>query len=227
MRVENPELHGKSRVFRDRNDAGRALAALIESPPAEENPLVAGIPAGGIPVAAVVAAELGLPLTVAVVSKITLPWNSEAGYGAVAFNGEFLLNDELVWRTGLTREQVAEGVRRTREKVGRRHSRFSAITGEPDFSGRTVILVDDGLASGFTMRVAVEAIRAAGATRILAAVPTGHGHAVRDVEPRVAVVYCANIREGMWFAVADAYRHWSDVDENEVEQYLRAAPGFR
>lgn len=223
MLVENAELHGKSRVFRDRSDAGHALAALMDAPAAHENPLVAGIPAGGIPVAAVLSAELQLPLVAAVVSKITLPWNTEAGYGAVAFNGACLLNDELVRRTGLSAEQIAEGAQRTREKVARRQRRFAAITGEPDFAGRTVIVVDDGLASGFTMHAAVDAISAAGASRIIVAVPTGHGHAVRGVTSKVAVVYCPNVREGMWYAVADAYHHWHDVSEGEVEQLLRAA----
>lgn len=223
MLVESPELHGKSGIFRDRADAGRILSALIEPPPPAESALVAGIPAGGIPVAAVLATELHLPLVAAVVSKVTLPWNSEAGYGAVAFDGSSLLNDELLRRIGLTGPQVEDGLRRTREKVVRRHRRFSAITGEPDFSGRTVLLVDDGLASGFTMRVAVTAVRAAGAARIIVAVPTGHGHAIRAVEPAVEALYCANIREGMWYAVADAYRHWNDVDEEEVERLLRTA----
>lgn len=225
MLVESPELHGKNRVFRDRAEAGRILAALVEAPSPQERALVAGIPAGGIPVAAVLAAELHLPLVAAVVSKVTLPWNSEAGYGAVAFDGSSLLNEEMVLQTGLTAPQVTEGVKRTREKVRRRHGRFSGITGKPDFSGRSVILVDDGLASGFTMRVAVAAIRGDGAARIVVAVPTGHGHAVRTVESTVEAVYCANVREGMWYAVADAYRHWSDVDEDEVERLLRDAAG--
>lgn len=225
MLVESPELHGKSGVFRDRADAGRLLATLVRTLSPDESAIVAGIPAGGIPVAAVLAAELHLPLFAAVVSKVTLPWNSEAGYGAVAFDGRSLLNRELVLQTGLTGPQIDKGLERTREKVMRRHRRFSAITGEPEFSGRTVLLVDDGLASGFTMRVAVVAVRAAGAARIIVAVPTGHGHAVRAVEPAVEALCCANVREGMWYAVADAYRHWSDVDEDEVDGLLRSASG--
>lgn len=225
MLIESPELHGKNGVFRDRADAGRLLAALIETPSPDESALIAGIPAGGIPVAAVLAAELHLPLVAAVVSKVTLPWNSEAGYGAVAFDGRSLLNRELVLQTGLTGPQIDNGLKRTREKVSHRYERFSAITGKPDFSGKSVFLVDDGLASGCTMRVAVAAVRAAGAARIVVAVPTGHGHAVRTVEPAVDTVYCANVREGMWYAVADAYRHWSDVGEDEVERLLRAASG--
>ncbi|MCI0591604.1 MAG: phosphoribosyltransferase, partial [Gammaproteobacteria bacterium] len=100
-----PALRGRTHVFTDRNDAGRVLAEMLECS-VDRNALVLGIPAGGVPVAAAIARGLRLPLDVVVVSKITLPWNTEAGYGAVAFDGTVHLNEQLVRGEGLLEQQI-------------------------------------------------------------------------------------------------------------------------
>jgi len=212
-------LHERTTVFRDRADGGEILSELL-APLRTVRPLVLGIPAGGVPVAARVAQKLGCCLDVAVVSKVTVPWNTEAGYGAVAFDGTVRLNESLLACLGLSEEQVRQGVERTREKVRRRVELFRGDRPFPDLAGRTVILVDDGLASGFTMQVAVEALRNAGAGRIVAAVPTGHLEAVRKLAEHADQVCCANIRSGWSFAVAAAYRHWRDVSERQAASIL-------
>jgi predicted phosphoribosyltransferase len=182
--------------------------------------IVLGIPAGGVPVGAVIATQLGLSFDVAVVSKITLPWDSEAGYGAVAFDGTVRLNDQLLSRLELTRDKVQEGIEQTSLKVKRRVKHLRGERPFPSLRGRPVILVDDGLASGFTMRVAVEAFRKGGADNLIVAVPTGHTAAVEIIAGEVEKLYCPNIRGGWRFAVADAYEQWSDVDEEEVAEIL-------
>lgn len=186
---------------------------------------VLGIPSGGIPVAMAVAEELHLPLEAAVVSKITLPWNTEAGYGAVAFDGTVRLNEELLPHLRLTEQQMAEGLEKTREKVARRVRKFRGDRPWSDLSGQTAILVDDGLASGFTMLVAVEAVRRLKARELLVAVPTGSADRLRKVAREVDALYCANIREGWGFAVAEAYQRWFDLEEEEavrlVQEYHR------
>jgi predicted phosphoribosyltransferase len=182
--------------------------------------LVLAIPAGGVPVGAAIAGRLGLALDVAVVSKITLPWNTEVGYGAVAFDGTVRLNQGLLATTRLTDADVSRGVAATTDKVKQRVSRFRGAGPAPDFGGRTAILVDDGLASGFTMRVAVEALRNCGAEAIVVAVPTGPVDPVRSIAAEADEVYCANVREGHPFAVADAYRNWRDVTEDEAAAIL-------
>ena len=217
--VELPELHDRVRVFHDRADAGAVLARMLAgalAPPA----LVLAIPAGGVPVAAVIAATLGLPLDLAVVSKVLLPWDTEAGYGAVAFDGTARLNEPLVAALGLERAVVEAGLAATRQRVARRVETLRAGRPFPDLATREALLVDDGLASGFTMRVAVEALRRAGARTVRVAVPTGHLEAVARLAPTVETLYCANIRAGRRFAVADAYRRWTDVDEAEVRREL-------
>jgi predicted phosphoribosyltransferase len=178
--------------------------------------MVLAIPAGGVPVAAVIAEQLDIPFDVAVVSKITLPWNTEAGYGAVAFDKTMRLNEDLVPRLGLTKEQIKEGIAQTTQKVLRRVQGFRGDRPFPDLTKRQVILVDDGLASGFTMLVAIEALRKADAQHICVAVPTTHSSALPRMASEVEALYCANIRTGFSFAVADAYEEWTDVTEEEA-----------
>ena len=214
-----PELRNQTAVFGSREHAGEILSEMLMQYKNTEA-VVFAIPAGGVPVGAVVAANLQLPLEVAVVSKITLPWNTEAGYGAVAFDGTVRLNEGMVSRIELKNEVIQAGIEQTRNKVKKRVAEFRGGKPPIQIAGRSVILVDDGIASGFTMLVAVEALRKAGAARIIVAVPTAHMEAVEFVLPNVEEVYCANLRSEWAFAVADAYKHWSDVSEEEVAELL-------
>lgn len=219
-RVEELErLRDARRVFQDRADAGSVLSEMLFACRGTRARVFA-IPAGGVPVAAAMARALDLPLDVVVVSKITLPWNTEAGFGAVAFDGTVHLNHELIALLRIGPGEVEAGVAATREKVRRRAALFR---GDRPFSAagaEPAILVDDGLASGVTMETAVEALRRGGAPRIAVAVPTGHRRAVARLARVVDTVYCANLREDHRFAVADAYERWSDVSEEDALRLL-------
>jgi len=225
--VENKALNGRTGVFADRSAAGSVLAGMLLQIPMT-SPMVLAIPAGGVPVAVPLAKALKAPLDVAVVSKVTFPWNSEAGYGAVAFDGSWQLNQALVSRSGLGEREVQQGLTATRAKVLRRVAAFRGQRPFPKLNDHTVIVVDDGLASGFTLLTAVAALRRAGADQLLLAVPTGHSDAVRRLAGHVEALYCANLRSGPSFAVADAYRSWQDVTEAEalllMEQAQQARP---
>jgi putative phosphoribosyl transferase len=214
-----PKLRNRVRIFRDRASAGKVLAGMLEEFRGSEA-MVMGIPAGGIAVAVEIARELHLPLDIAVVSKITLPWNSEAGYGAVAFDGTVMLNEELLSRLNLSDREIQTGIRKTKEKVSRRVMMFRGDRPLPDFK-RPIILVDDGLASGFTLRVAIKALRQNGAASVILAVPTAHSESVQTILEEVEAIYCPNLRSGLSFAVADAYEQWSDLDEEEVIRLLQ------
>lgn len=216
---EVKSLRERTGIFHDRTDAGEILAELVTTLQMAR-PLVLAIPAGGVPVAVPVARKLGCCLDVAVVSKVTVPWNSEAGYGAVAFDGTVRLNESLLAQLGLSDEQVRRGIDQTREKVFRRLELFRDDRPYPEVAGRTVILVDDGLASGFTMQVAVEALRKARAEHLVAAVPTGNLEAVENLAAQVDQLCCVNIRSGWSFAVAAAYRNWRDVSERQAARIL-------
>lgn len=207
-------------VFRDRAHAGRVLGDLLEGHVPEDG-VVLAIPAGGVPVAVVLAARLGLPVDVAVVSKLTLPWNSEVGYGAMAFDGTLVLNHALVGELGLDEATVRRGVEATRKKVRRRVEALGRNAAFRPPAG-TAVVVDDGLASGFTLRAVLEALRRGGTSRILVAVPTGSERTVRTLEPLADAIFCANVRSGSSFAVADAYVHWCDVPEAEAATLLAA-----
>ena len=116
---------------------------------------------------------------------------------------------------------IRQGMEKTSRKVAERVNAFRGEQPFPDVSRDPVILVDDGLASGFTMLVGVEALRNAGAHRIAVAVPTGHDKSVRMIADHVESLYCANVRHGLSFAVADAYESWSDVSDQEVIDMIR------
>jgi predicted phosphoribosyltransferase len=214
-----PDLRDRERVFRDRRHAGEVLARMLEGrlPPGAK---ILAIPAGGVPVAAAMAGALGLPLDVAVVSKVTPSWDTEVGYGAIAFDGRVHIDAGARARLGVNDEEARKGIEQTTAKVRRRVERLRGKAGPLVAPGETAVLVDDGLASGLTMTAAVEALRGAGAARVLVAVPTASGSAASRLERVSDGVWCANVRTGWTFAVADAYEEWSDVDEPTVVDIL-------
>ncbi len=217
---ELPHLHNKVGIFRDRTHAGEVLADMMESY-RDGDAIVLAIPAGGVPVATVIARKLNLPLDVAVTSKIVPTWNSEVGYGAVAFDGTVSLNEDLISHLRLTQQEIQHGIEKTTQKVQRRLEKLRGQLPLPKLSGRDTILVDDGIASGFTMRTAVTALRKAQAEKIVVAVPTAHQESLQRLIHQVDVIYCPNIRSGWRYAVADAYQHWSDIEEKEVKRILK------
>jgi len=219
--VDLPELRERVGVFRDRIHAGEVLAGMLAGALGPDAMLLA-IPAGGVPVAAEAARRLGLRLELAVVSKILIPGNTEAGYGAVAFDGTVRLNEPLVSALRLSKAQVAAGIATTTERVARRVRVLRHDRPFPRLGGTDAVLIDDGLASGLTMLVAIEALRRSGAHRVHVAVPTGHLDAVERIAPLAETLFCANLRAGASFAVADAYRSWRDVSEEEVLKILKA-----
>ncbi len=214
-----PDFRNRISVFKNREHAGEILGEML-SDYRDSNAAVFAIPAGGVPVGAVISSKLNIPLEVAVVSKITLPWNTEAGYGAIAFNGTLKLNRRMIERLGLTENDIKEGIQKTRKKVENRVREFQKGKSTLDIHGKTAILVDDGIASGFTMLVALEAMKKSGADKIIIAIPTAHLENIKQLIPKADAVYCPNIRSGWSFAVADAYQFWSDVSEREVIEIL-------
>ena len=150
-----------------------------------------------------------------------MPWNTEAGYGAVSWTGKQILNDQLIGQLGLSHEQILAGVRQAKWNVAERLKKFRGDQPPLDLAGKSVIIVDDGLASGFTMLVAVESVRGEQPISVIVGVPTGSRGAVELVAAKSDLVVCLNIREGPVFAVADAYEHWYDLTDEEVVQFLK------
>lgn len=213
------QLRQKTGVFRDRKQAGEVLAKMLREWK-ESGAMILAIPSGGIPVGIEVAAALGLPLDVVIVSKILLPWTTEAGFGAVGFDGSVWINQEYVDNYALDQSTIERQTQATLEKVRRRVKLFRGDRPWPDLRNRPVIVVDDGIAAGSTLRVAVKALQNSGAEKIIVAVPTAHEESLVRIMGRVEAIYCANIRSGSQFAVASAYLHWDDVEETDAVRML-------
>ncbi len=224
--IDDPDLHDRTFVFSDRHDAGRILAALVKQAGWNGDPVVCAIPAGGVPVGKEVALTLNAPLALAIVRKIRIPGNTEAGFGAVAWDGRVVMNDRLVQGLRLTQDDIDTAISATKRSIADRIDRLTGGKPFPDVAGRTVILTDDGLASGYTMLAAISAVLALRPAGITVAVPTASASASKLVAGSANRLICANIRSSHFFAVADAYRHWYDLDENDVLQELKHVPDF-
>jgi len=219
--IEESAYRNRELVFKDRLHAGELLADKLRPIVAKGKVQVLAIPAGGVPVGYVLAGKLEIPFDLVVVRKIQIPWNTEAGFGAVTWDGTPILNEPLVAQLGLGAEVVEQCISRTRQMVYERNQRLRGGRPFPDLSGRAVILVDDGLASGFSMLAAAESIKTRLPSKMFIAVPTGSAHAIALLASKVDQIVCLNVRSGPVFAVADAYENWYDLSDDEVLEYLR------
>jgi len=204
--------------FMDRSQAGRALAGMLRGLSGKDCTVLA-IPNGGVPVGIEIARGLGARLGIEIVRKLQIPGNTEAGFGAVTSGGDLILNQILVKALRLGPEQVRRIAAATKEEIGRRQALFGA--GGPPVEGRTVILTDDGLASGFTMVAAARSVRRRGPASVIVGVPTAPKESVLRVGKVVDRVVCPDVRRALSFAVADAYEDWYDLTTEEAAELFR------
>ena len=217
--IEDKTLRDKVRVFRDREEAGRRLSKNLESY-LGSNGLILAIPSGGVPVAKELARIISLPLDLIIVRKLQIPFEPEAGFGALGPEGEVIFNESLLRQLRLSTEQVDEAITRTLDVIQERNRLFRAGRIFPEIANRIVILVDDGLASGYTMLAAIRSVKEKNAGKVVVAVPTGSSRTVQMLLPKVDDLVCLNVRTGYSFAVADAYRLWHDLTDDEVLSFL-------
>jgi len=209
--------------FEDRTDAGEQLAAVLTQFRERPDCLVLGLARGGIPVAAAAAKALYLPLGAILVRKLGIPGHDETAFGALAWSqGRVvrLLNRPLVSRVlehGVRQEWLDEVEQRERAELLRRVESYPAI--EHDLMGKTVLLVDDGLATGATMRAAVEAVRAGGAAHVVAAAPVGSVEAEAAVAEVCDAVLCLHL-PGKFRAVGSLYRHFEQLSDEDAISHL-------
>lgn len=218
--TEEIAFRDRLHVFKDRAEAGHLLAERL-SEYEKSDGIVFGIPSGGVPVASEISDELGLPMDILIVRKIQIPDNPEAGFGAVGPGGEVIFNEKLLGYLGLTKDQVRIQVDKTSANIKKRNILFRSGKPYPPLTGKTVIIADDGLASGYTMIAAVRFIRKKAPGEIIVAVPTGSLATIDLVLPEADEIVCLNARKSFPFAVADAYRNWYDLSEEEVLGILR------
>jgi len=206
-------------IFDNRQDAGRRLAEKLSDYKGQPV-IVLAIPNGGVPVALEVAGALEVGLDLVISRKIPIPLSPEAGFGAIADDGTIILNEVAVKSLGLSRQQIEYEAGKVRAEIKQRSLLYRGNRPLVSVSGKTVILIDDGLASGFTMMAAVQSVRRRRPKEIVVAVPAASALALKQVE-RVADKVVACVTGYMpRFAVADFYHHWYDLSDDEVVRYL-------
>ncbi|HYB21656.1 MAG TPA: phosphoribosyltransferase family protein [Thermodesulfobacteriota bacterium] len=191
------------------------------SPSSPADGLVFAVPAGGVSVALEISRKLNLPLDLMIVRKVQIPGNTEAGFGAVGPDGEVIFNQDLLKSLRLTREEIDEQVEKARKNVEARNRIFRGGRIFPEVIDHTAILVDDGLASGYTMAEAVRFLQKRRAKKIIVAVPTAPEETIKRLLPTVDEVYVLNIKTSFPFAVAEAYQNWYDLEDEEVLSLLK------
>ena len=205
-------------IYRDRIEAGQILASHLREQPLGPNPLVLALPRGGVPVGAEVAEALGAPLDVFLVRKLGVPDHPELAMGAIASGGVQLFDEPLIASAGLSEAEVAAVVRRETQELKRREQSYRP-KGPVDVASHSVIVVDDGLATGFTMRAAVTALHQAGCPRITVAVPVGAKSTCDELEREVDLLVCP-LRPKEFFAVGEWYLDFAATSDEEVHACL-------
>jgi predicted phosphoribosyltransferase len=224
--IEHAPFRNRSQLFEDRRDAGRFLTDML----AEElghiqKGIVLAIPSGGIPVAKETAERLELPLDVCIVRKIQIPGNTEAGFGAMTLDGDAFYNEELLARLRLSDEDVRRQQAKVVQELQERDRLYRAGRPQPDLDGADVVLVDDGLASGYTMLAACDWARSRGARRIVVAAPTAPRSTILKLSDKADLLVVAHVQDAGSFAVASAYRNWRDIPAEESARMLAEAAG--
>ena len=217
--IEDASLRDKLYVFKDRKEAGRFLAQRLLGYK-DTDGIVFAIPSGGVPVAAETAKALTLPLDLIIVRKVQIPYNPEAGFGAVSPDNKVLLNENLLRALSLSEKDVELQIQITIDIIKKRNVLFRKGLPFPSIKDRVAIIVDDGLASGYTMLSAIDYVKRHEPQKIVVAVPTGLKRTIEIILPEVDELVCLNVRNGFIFAVADAYEDWHDLEDDEVISIL-------
>jgi putative phosphoribosyl transferase len=210
-----------SERFADRTDAGRRLVEALSRYAGRPDTVVLALPRGGVPVAREVAHGLGLALEPFLVRKLGVPGHEELAMGAIASGGARVLNHEVLAGAGLTERQVEEVTRREFQALEENEQKYRGGRPARALPGVTAILVDDGLATGATMRAAIQALRKLGSATIVVAVPVAPGRTCAALRPQVDELVCLNTPEP-FTAVGFWYRDFSPVSDEEVCELLEA-----
>jgi predicted phosphoribosyltransferase len=212
-------------MFRDRSHAGRYLATKLRQYAGRPGVIVLGLPRGGVPVAYEVARALGAPLDVFLVRKLGVPGREELAMGAIASGGVRVVNEDVVRQLGIPDAVLDEAAAEEQQELDRRAAAYRDGRPAPDLRGKVVILVDDGLATGSTMRAAVAAVRQLGPAWVVVAVPVGAAETCSELRAEADEVVCAVTPEP-FFAVGSWYEDFSQTTDEEVRELLARASGF-
>lgn len=209
-------------MFRDRTEAGETLAERLHRYANRDDVVVLALPRGGVPVAFAVASAIGAPLDVFVVRKLGVPWHPELAMGAIASGGICVLNEEVIRALSISDDAIEEVAAEEARELERRDIAYRDGRPRPDIRGKIVILVDDGLATGSTMRAAVKAVRRLEPARVVVAVPVGAIDTVRALQSDADEVVCVETPEP-FFGVGTWYDDFSQTTDEEVRDLLARA----
>lgn len=208
------------RLFHDRAQAGRLLAFELSRYANRKDVIVLGLPRGGVPVAHEVAARLHAPLDVFVVRKLGVPGHRELAMGAIATGGVRVLNHEILASLDISREALEAVAAAEEQELRRREQAYRGHGASPEIRGKTVILVDDGIATGSTMRAALAALRKQGPARVVVAVPTAAAASCQELQGQADEVVCLMTPRD-FYAVGQWYEDFSQTTDEEVTRLLR------
>ncbi|MDD5749114.1 MAG: phosphoribosyltransferase family protein [Actinomycetota bacterium] len=208
-----------SYIFDNREQAGRVIAELYAG--ARDNLVVLAISRGGIPVGYSIASKLGSLLDVATARKLPIPSNPEVGFGAIAPDGSVVLNEELLPKLGILDEEIYSIEQTVLREVHRQEELYRAERDPTEIRGKNVIVTDDGLATGYTMIATIEMTRKKEAASITVAVPVSPGDTARLIEPMVDRLIVVKLSWSYPFAVANFYRDFHNLSDEEVIDYLK------
>ena len=209
-------------LFRDRFDAGRRLAARLPGYANRSDVIVLALPRGGVPVGYEVAKALGVPLDVFVVRKVGVPGHEELGMGAIASGGVLVLDEQMITALGITRSDLELAVAKELRELARREAAYREGRDPPDLTGKTVILVDDGLATGSTMRAAALAVRRHDPEKVVVAVPVAAEETCDNFRDDVDEIVCG-LTPKPFQAVGLWYEDFSQTSDEEVRELLARA----
>jgi predicted phosphoribosyltransferase len=207
--------------FTDRTDAGRQLASLLAHLRGS-NTIVLALPRGGLPVAYEVANALQAPLDVLNVRKLGVPWHEELAMGAIATGGIRVLNNAVIMAAGITASMLDDATKLQQLEIDRRERLYRGGKPAPDLRGRTVILVDDGIATGATVRAAIGVVRAQAPARVVLAVPVAQASVAHALEREVDEVVCVTAPEDL-YAIGVWYDHFPQLSDDDVRSILARA----
>ena len=209
-------------IFRDRTEAGQVLASKLTKYLNQVNTVILALPRGGVPVAYEIGKELGLPVDIFVVRKLGVPGHEELAMGAIASGGVRHINRDVVDQLRIDSETIDVASRREQKEIERREQLYRGQRPPVDVRNKTVILVDDGLATGSTMRAAIAALRQHRPARIVVAVPAAAPQTCSEIADEVDEIICAATPEP-FYAVGQWYREFSQTTDDEVRELLGRA----
>jgi putative phosphoribosyl transferase len=211
------------RMFKDRKEAGRMLASALTFLKGEKDVIVLAIPRGGVPVAKEVAVAIGAPLDLVVTRKIGVPHQPELAVGAVTQDGEMIVDAEMIGLLGIPASYMKQESARQVEEISSRMKKYRGDRPYPVLEGKTVVIVDDGIATGLTIKAAIQSVKGRNPAKVIVAAPVGPPDSVEEISKLVDRVICLSMPQG-FEAIGQFYEEFEQVEDETVRELMTDPP---